>query len=492
MEKEKNEKNKKLPKKEEINEWYPEVLRKAEIMDYGPVSGCMIIKPYGYAIWEHIQKYFDERIKKLGVKNAYFPLLIPESLFSKESEHVEGFAPEVAWVTHGGGTKLGERLAIRPTSETIMYEAYSRWIRSWRDLPLKINQWVNIVRWEFKHPTPFLRSREFLWQEGHTAFATKKEAVEEVFQILEEYRRVYEELLAVPVIKGLKSEKEKFAGAVFTSSVEAWLPINRFSQAATSHHLGQNFSKPFEIYFYDKNEEKQYVWQNSWGLSTRSIGITLMIHGDDYGLVIPPRIAPIKIVIIPIYNAKNKEDVLKYAQEIREMINKLVRDDEVVLDDSNDTPGAKYYYWELRGVPIRIEIGQRELKDKSVVIFRRDKREKENVSIKELSKRIQELFEDIHKYLYDKALKELREVIIPVESLDELKKVIEEKKAGIAYWCGSVEEEENIKYVTSGAKSVNNPLEGELERLGIKKPKEKKCFICGKKTDKIFIFSKCI
>ncbi len=481
---------KKLPKKENINEWYPEVIKKAEIMDYGPVSGTMVIRPYGYAIWEKIMHYMDKEFKKRGVKNAYFPLLIPESLFTKESEHVEGFAPEVAWVTHGGNTKLSERLAIRPTSETIMYNSYSKWIRSWRDLPLKINQWVNIVRWEFKHPTPFLRTREFLWQEGHTVFETKEEAEKEVFDILDLYREVYEELLAIPVIKGIKSEKEKFAGADYTTSVEIWSPLGKFIQGATSHHLGQRFAKAFNIRFYDKEEKERYGWQNSWGFSTRSIGSLILLHGDDYGLIIPPRVAPIKIVVIPIFNSETKEEVLSYSKEVlEELRNEFI---DVIMDDSRETPGAKFYYYELRGIPIRVEIGKREIDSNSVVVFRRDKREKKTVSRDEMVKEVKELMNDIHKYLYEKALKELKEKLVVVNSLEELEKAISDGKIAIAAWCCSKEEEEEIKFKTGGAKSINAPLKEEFERLGLPIPESNKCFMCEKETDKVFIFGKSI
>ncbi len=490
-EKKDKDKNKALPKKEQISEWYPEVIKRAEIMDYSAVSGCMIIRPYGYAIWENIQKFLDDYIRKIGAKNCYFPLFIPEHLFKKEAEHVEGFSPEVAWVTQGGNTPLKEKLAIRPTSETIMYEAFSRWIRSWRDLPLKINQWVNAVRWEFKHPTPFLRTREFLWQEGHTAFASKQEAEKEVYEMLDIYTKVYEELLAVPVIRGKKSEAEKFAGAEFTLSIEAFLPNKKFAQAATSHHLGRNFSKSFDIKFMTKDEKQEYVWQNSWGLSTRSIGIMIMAHGDDYGLIIPPHVAPIKVVIIPIYNKNTEKEVIKYCEEVQKKLLEIYKDDEVVIDNSQNTPGSKYYEWELRGVPIRIEIGPRELENKEVVIFRRDKRTKENVKFEVLMKEIERTMEEIHKELYERSLKSLRDSLKTVHNKEEFEEEIKKGNPVVACWCGDKEEEKKIKELYE-VKTINAPFKEEEKRLKLKFPTAGKCFFCGKKSEQVFIFGKSI
>ena len=483
---------KRLPKKEKVNEWYPEVLLKGEIMDYSKVSGCIILRPYGYAIWENIMHYLDGEIKKIGGKNAYFPLFIPESLFKREEEHVEGFSPEVAWVTHGGDTLLGERLAIRPTSETIMYDSYKKWIRSWRDLPLKINQWVNVVRWEFKHPTPFLRGREFLWQEGHTAFSNKKDAEKEVRQVLDIYQKIYRELLNIPVIRGKKTEEEKFAGADYTLSIEAWLPLKKFAQAATSHFLGQNFSKAFDIYFYDQKEEKKYIWQNSWGFSTRSIGIALMSHGDDKGLIIPPMVAPIKIIIIPIYNTKNKEKILDYAERIKEKIKCLkvyslnkeyvskIKEDEIFIDNDDETPGAKFYKWELKGVPIRIEIGEKEVNEKKITVVSRIG-EKKIIDVNNIES-IEEMFVDLQKRIYEERIKELREEIVIAESKEEVENIINNGKAALIKWCG-------CRIDIEKAKAIHLPYIEDLENYGIKKGG--KC-ICGKKGKEFLIIGRSI
>ena len=467
-------------KKENFTEWYPEVVRKAGLADYSSVSGCMIIRPYAYKIWENIQKFLNERFEKLGVKNAYFPLFIPEKLLRKESEHVEGFSPEVAWVTEAGSSKLDEKLAVRPTSETIMYESYSKWVRSWRDLPLKINQWVNIVRWEFKHPILFLRTREFLWQEGHTVFATKKEAEEEVREILECYADVYEKLLAIPVVKGKKTENEKFAGAEYTLSIETFLPVGKAIQGATSHHLGQNFSKPFEIKFLDKNEEEKYAWQNSWGLSTRSIGTMIIVHGDDKGLIIPPRVAPIQIVIVPIYYSdEEKKIVLEKAREISESL----RDFSVYLDDRDGyTPGFKFNEWELKGVPLRMEIGPKDLQKDQVVLARRDTGKKSTVKTKDLKNEINRTLESIQKNLFERAKKFIEEHTKEVKTYQEFKEVSDGNWI-IAPWCGDSLCEEKIKEET-GAKITNIPFD-----LNKKKPSGK-CLFCGKPAKYLVYFGK--
>eukprot|EP01098_Paradermamoeba_levis_P016640 TRINITY_DN907_c0_g1_i2.p1 TRINITY_DN907_c0_g1~~TRINITY_DN907_c0_g1_i2.p1 ORF type:complete len:654 (-),score=231.40 TRINITY_DN907_c0_g1_i2:444-2405(-) len=349
-----------VKKAEDFSEWYTQVLRKAELIDYYEISGCYIFRPWSYQIWEVIQRFFDTEIKKLGVVNAYFPLFVTEGALNKEKAHIEGFAAEVAWVTKSGDQDLARPVAIRPTSETIMYPAYAEWIKSHRDLPLKINQWNNVVRWEFKHPVPFLRSREFLWQEGHSAFATKDEADKEVLEILDLYRQVYEDILAIPVIKGFKSEHEKFAGGLYTTTCEAFIPTNgRGIQGATSHCLGQNFSKMFDITFEDASRftEPQFVWQNSWGITTRTIGVTIMVHGDDKGLILPPKAAPLQVVLVPI-NKKDADQKLlvdRGNQIIKELAAAGVRGH---MDDRDTyNPGWKFNRWELKGVPVRIELG---------------------------------------------------------------------------------------------------------------------------------------
>src|SRR3990172_162678 len=373
-----------VKKAENFSEWYTQVLQKAELMDYTAVSGSIVIRPSAYFVWEQIQAYINERIKKLGVQNAYFPLLIPESLLNKEKEHVQGFSPEVAWVTHAGNTKLSERLAIRPTSETIMYSSFAKWIRSYRDLPLKLNQWNNVIRWEFKHPVPFLRTREFLWQEGHSAFATSSGAAKEVQDILEIYASVFEDLLAVPVLKGRKSNKEKFAGADYTLSVETFLPNEKAAQGATSHNLGQNFSQAFGISFLNAAGKKDYAWQTSWGLSTRSIGIMVATHGDDHGLILPPKVAQTQVVIVPILFEKDKKITLKKASEIKNSLKAFI----VHLDDRDYSSGWKFHEWELKGIPIRLEIGPRDIQKKQVILVRRDTLKKEVIKISKINKKI--------------------------------------------------------------------------------------------------------
>jgi len=355
-----------VTKEQDFSGWYTQLLQKAELIEYSDVSGCYILRPRAYYIWEKIQEYLDKKFKATGVKNTYFPLFIPESLLTKEKEHVEGFSPEVAWVTHAGETKLNERLAIRPTSETIMYAAYAKWIRSYKDLPLLLNQWNSVVRWEFRNPVPFLRSREFLWQEGHSVFATKQEADTEVRERLEIYDQCYNELLCIPTLKGRKSEKEKFAGADYSYSLEAFLPNGRAAQACTSHHLGQNFSRAFNIIYLDNEGQQQYAYQNSWGFSTRSLGIMIMIHSDNKGLILPPAVAECQAVIIPISSEEKKKDILnacKQAQKTLKHFNAFVDDRE------EHTPGWKYNEWELKGIPLRIEIGPRDLeKDQAVLV----------------------------------------------------------------------------------------------------------------------------
>ncbi len=466
-------------KKENFNEWYIELIRKADLADYSSVSGCMVIKPYAYKIWEKVKKLLDDRFKKIGVKNGYFPLFIPEKLLKKEEQHVEGFSPEVAWVTEGGSSKLEEKLAIRPTSETIMYESYSKWIRSWRDLPLKINQWVNVVRWEFKHPILFLRTREFLWQEGHTVYAEKKEAEKETMDILEIYREVVEDFMAMPAVKGRKTEKEKFAGGEYTVSLEHLMPNGKAIQGPDSHHLGQNFAKAFDIKYLDKNEEEKYAWQNSWGFSTRQLGIMFAIHGDDKGLVIPPKVAPIKAVIVPIYKDDTRDLVLEHASKIFKSLKGM----ETHLDERDGyTPGFKFNEWELKGVPLRIEIGPKDIEKKQAVLVRRDNGEKKSVKITDLKKETEKILEEIQKSLFEKAKKSMDKQTKEVENYDEFKKELEGKWL-IANWCGETECEEKIKDET-GAKITNIPF-----NLNKNKP-EGKCILCGKDAKKKACFGK--
>ncbi len=465
-------------KKSNFSEWYTQVIKKAGFIDYTKVSGAIVLKPNAYFVWEKIQECINKKIKKLGVKNVYFPSLIPESLLKKEKDHIKGFEPEVAWVTHAGNTKLKEKLAIRPTSETLMYDSYKKWIRSYKDLPLKLNQWCNIVRWEFQHPIPFLRTREFLWQEGHSAFATEKEAAQEVKQILNTYADVFKDLLAIPVLKGKKSDKEKFAGALYTLSVETLLPNGKAIQGATSHNLGQNFSKAFDITFLDKNKKKQYVWQTSWGLSTRSIGIMLAIHGDDKGLVLPPKVAATQVVIIPIIFEKNKKQILKKANEIK---NKL-KNYEVYLDGREDyTAGWKFHEWELKGIPIRIELGPKDIKKNQVVLVRRDTGKKEIVKIAGLSNKIEKTLEDIQNNLYKKATKFLKDNIITVKNIADFKNAIKKGKIVKINWCNQRACEDDIKFKSGGAKSLNVPFNEKVRG---------KCVCCNKKAEVIAYFAK--
>ncbi|MBI5391114.1 proline--tRNA ligase [Candidatus Woesearchaeota archaeon] len=465
-------------KEGDFSEWYTQLIQKAEIMDYSPVSGCMIIRPDGYAAWENIQKVFDAWIKAKGVKNTYFPLFIPESLMNKEKEHVEGFSPEVAWVTESGKTKLNERLAVRPTSETIMYDSFAKWVRSHRDLPLKINQWCNVVRWEFKHPVPFLRSREFLWQEGHTAFATKAEAEKEVREILDLYEKMYHDYLAVPVLKGKKSEQEKFAGADYTTSVETILPNGKAAQGATSHHLGQHFSKAFGIQFLDQKENKEFAFQNSWGLSTRSIGITLMIHSDNKGAVWPPKIAPTQVVIVPIIFDNSKEPLLKKAKELEQEIAAHAR---VTLDDREEyTSGWKFNQWEMKGVPLRVELGPKDMEKKQVVIVRRDTAEKKFVSWDDLIPTITQLLDDIHHHLLSKAKAAMQQHIVPATSYAGLVNALHSEKTALVPFCNQPSCEEAIKQDTGG-KTLNAPFD--QKKSGV-------CIKCGKEGASMFYMGK--
>ncbi len=468
-----------VKKSEDISTWYTEVIQKAGLADYTDVSGCIVFRPYAYAIWEKIVKAVDDRIKGMGVKNAYFPLLIPEKLLKKEQAHVKGFSPEVAWVTHAGDSKLDERLAIRPTSETIMYENYRNWIRSWRDLPLKINQWNNVVRWEFKHPVPFLRTREFLWNEGHTVFAAKEEAEKECLDILNMYDNVLKEYFALYGIKGKKTEKEKFAGAEYTLSIELFLPNGRAIQGPDAHHDGQNFAKAFDIKYLDKDEKEQYVWQNTWAITTRMIGVMIMIHGDDKGLVLPPKLAPVQVAIVPILFKDSKDKVIKKAKEIKDVLS----DYAVELDDREEySAGWKFNEYELKGVPIRIEIGPKDIEKEQVVLVRRDTLKKEFVRLKDISDKVKKTLDSIHSNLYKESKRLLEENIVEVKDMDAFKKAIGNKKLVKALFCGEEECEGLIKDKTDGAISRNIPF-GQKLITG-------KCVQCGKQAKYSVYFGK--
>jgi prolyl-tRNA synthetase len=435
------------PQSEDFGRWYIDVVRRAELADYSPVKGCMVIRPYGYAIWELMQQALDRRFKATGHVNAYFPLFIPESLLMKEAEHVEGFAPQVAWVTQGGSEVLEERLVVRPTSETIIGTMYAKWIQSWRDLPILINQWANVVRWE-KVTRLFLRTTEFLWQEGHTAHETAEEAEEETRKMLGVYKDFAETELAMPVIDGQKTDSEKFAGADRTYSIEALMRDGRALQAGTSHNLGQNFSKSYEIRFQARDKSLQYAWTTSWGVSTRMIGAVIMTHGDEGGLILPPRIAPYQVVIVPIPRGNWRETVLPKAQAIRDEL--VARGVRVMLDDrDSQTPGWKFNEWEMRGVPLRLEIGPKDIEKSQVVLARRDTREKSFTPMDGLTAHVEQLLATIQKALFDRAVQFRSEHTSETASYDEFKQILDGRPGFvISPWCGSAECEAAIKAET--------------------------------------------
>jgi prolyl-tRNA synthetase len=445
------------PRSQDFSQWYLDVVRRAELADYSPVKGCMVIRPYGYAIWELIQQAFDREFKRTGHVNAYFPLFIPEGLLTKEAEHVEGFAPQVAYVTHGGGEELTEKLVVRPTSEAIIGTMYAKWVMSWRDLPILINQWANVVRWE-KVTRPFLRTTEFLWQEGHTAHETHDEAEAETRMILDLYAELAERVLAMPVVKGQKSESEKFAGALRTYSIEALMGDGRALQAGTSHNLGQNFAKAFDITFQARDKSVQHVWGTSWGVSTRLIGGVIMTHGDDSGLVLPPALAPYQVVIVPIGRDNWREAVLPRALDIERML--VGAGLRVTLDQRDERPGWKFAEWELRGVPLRLEIGPKDIEKSQVTIARRDTREKLAIPMDGLAARLGELLQDVQRSLYERALRFREEHTQRVQTYDEFKQAMEGRPGFvIAPWCGSADCEARIKTETQ-ATIRNMPIDG--------------------------------
>lgn len=461
---------------DDFGQWYTDVVKQAELVDYGSVRGTMIIKPYGFAIWENMRDEFDRQIKATGHTNVSFPLLIPESLLQKEKDHIEGFAPEVAWVTHAGEEKLAERLCIRPTSEVLFCEYYSNNIHSYRDLPMLYNQWSNVVRWE-KTTRPFLRSLEFHWQEGHTAHATHEEAAEETDKMLNVYADVLENYLAIPVLKGRKTESEKFAGAEYTLTVESLMHDGRALQAGTSHHFGTGFAEVFDIKYLDKSGEEQYVHQTSWGVTTRLIGALIMVHGDNRGLVIPPRIAPTQALIVPI--AQHKEGVLDKAYDLRDQLQDIVRVD---IDASDNMPGWKFNESEMKGYPVRIEIGPRDIENEQVVLVRRDTGEKEFVKLHELEDRLPKLLEEIQQNLFDQAFDHRESMTHTVTSMDEFKQTIDEKSGFVkAMWCGELECEESIQEET-GATSRCIPFEQEKVA--------DQCVCCGKDAKEMVFWAR--
>jgi prolyl-tRNA synthetase len=470
------------PRSEDYARWYTDVIQKADLASYAPVRGCMVIKPYGFALWENLQSYLNRRFKETGHENAYFPLFIPESFIKKEAEHVEGFAPELAVVTIGGGEQLEEPLIVRPTSETIIGYFYAQWIHSYRDLPLLINQWANVVRWEMR-PRLFLRTTEFLWQEGHTAHATAEEAEAETLMILDIYREFAEEQAAIPVIPGRKSESERFAGALRSYTIEAMMGDKRALQSATSHNLGQNFAKAFDIQYLDANNQQQYCYTTSWGMSTRMIGAMIMVHGDDAGLKMPPRLAPIQAVIVPIGKSdEEKAAVMPVARQVFEELHQAgIR---VKLDDREGfTPGFKFNDWEMRGVPVRVEIGPKDVQNHQVMLARRDKPGKEGKTIaglNELASGVQNLLDEIHHSLYEAALEFQKANTHHVSSYEQLKEVVQDGFA-VGWWAGSSEDEARIKDETKAT----------IRCVPLEQPSGTgKCFYTGKEAKEVALFAR--
>lgn len=468
------------PQNEDFSRWYIDVIKKADLMDYSPVRGCIVFKPEGYELWEICQRELDARFKETGHRNAYFPLFIPESFFQKEKEHVEGFNPELPWVTEAGGEKLEERLAIRPTSETVIGHMYSKWIQSYRDLPLLINQWANVVRWE-KRTLPFLRTSEFLWQEGHTAHETEEEARQETLQMLEIYRDFVENFLAIPVIVGQKTPSEKFAGAKETYSIEAMMKDGRAVQAGTSHFMGTNFAEAFDIKYLDRDNQLQYAYTTSWGVSTRLLGALIMVHGDDRGLNLPPKVAPTQVVMIPIGPAKTREQVTSRTDELyKELKQAGIR---VRVDDRSDqSPGWKFNEYEMRGVPIRLELGPRDMEKGQVVLVARATGEKRIVAQDSLVEEIEKFMTEIQQQMFENAKLFMSEHFKSVDEIDELKQEMEKQRGFfLAGWCGSDACEHQVKEET-GATSRNIPFE-------VREHKSK-CLVCGDSSKHTVVFAR--
>lgn len=468
------------PQGEDFSRWYIDVIKKAELMDYSPVRGCIVFRPDGYEIWEHIQTEMDRRFKETGHRNAYFPLFIPESFFQKEKDHIEGFNPELPWVTEAAGEKLEERLAIRPTSETMFGHMYSKWIQSYRDLPVLINQWANVVRWE-KRTLPFIRTSEFLWQEGHTAHETEEEAREETMKMLEVYRTFAEEFLAIPVITGQKTPSERFAGAVDTFSIEAMMKDGKAVQAGTSHYLGTKFAEAFEIQYLSRDNTQEFVHTTSWGTSTRLIGSLIMVHGDDRGLALPPKVAPTQVIMIPIGPAKTRDAVVGRTDELFSELKKAgVR---VKVDDRSDvTPGWKFNEYEMRGVPVRLELGPRDMENGVCVLVSRITGEKKIVQQDNLVEEVKAMLEQVHQEMFDRAKQFMTDHFYSVDNLEEMKMRMEESRGfTLAGWCGTVECESKVKEET-GATSRNIPFD----------PAEVKetCIACGQPSKHTVVFAR--
>ena len=470
-----------VKKADDLSEWYTQIVTKAELADYAPIKGFMVLRPYGYALWERIREYLDRKLKETGHSNAYFPLLIPESYLKKEATHFKGFTPQVFWVTQTGDDTLPERLAVRPTSETIINDAYSRWVRSWRDLPLLINLWNSVLRAEITMTRPFLRTSEFLWQEGHTVHASKEDADKEVMMILEFYRQLIEECMAVPVLLGYKSDQEKFVGALYTTTLEAMMPDGKAIQMGTSHNLGQNFAKAFEIKYLGKDEQTHYAWTTSWGVSWRLISAMIMLHGDDKGLVVPPRIAPVQVVIIPIYYKEATEAV---TEKVRSVAERLTKAGLTVHQDIREqyTPGWKFHEWELKGVPLRIEIGPKDLEKGQVTLVRRDNSQKLTAKDDEILAEVQRCLDEEQKVLYDRAKAALEASVSHADNYDQFKRTLSTRGGFVrARWCGDTACEAAIKNET-GATIRTIPITEEKTFSG--------CIYCGKPAERVAYFAK--
>jgi prolyl-tRNA synthetase len=469
------------PRSADYAQWYVDVIREAELADYGPVRGTMVIRPYGYAVWEAMQGALDGMFKATGHQNAYFPLLIPMSFLEKEREHVEGFSPELAVVTHGGGKELTEPLVVRPTSETIINYMFSNWVHSYRDLPLLINQWVNVVRWEMR-TRPFLRTLEFLWQEGHTAHATSEEAEAEARRMLDIYERFAREWASVPVVRGIKTEREKFAGAVRSYSIEAMMGDGRALQSATSHYLGQNFAKAFNTQYLDEDNELQYVWQTSWGISTRFVGAIIMVHGDDQGLRLPPRLAPVQLVIVPIWRDQaGRAKVLAAADGIRQQLGAGLR---VRVDDRDERPGWKFNEWEIRGVPLRMEVGPRDVDAGTVVLARRDTLEKTTIPAARVAEAVPAALDAVQANLLAEAEERMRGNTFWTADWDDLKGLMDRNAMAYAFWDGTREDEERFQEETGGTiRCLALDAPGAPSQVG-------RCVLTGRETSSVALFAK--
>ncbi len=471
------------PRSQDFSQWYTDVVQRAQLADYSPVRGCMVIMPYGYALWENIQQALDRRFKETGHENAYFPLFIPHSFIEREAEHVEGFAPQLAVVTHGGGEKLEEPLVVRPTSEAIIGHMYAKWIKSYRDLPVLINQWCNVIRWELRTRL-FLRTTEFLWQEGHTAHATYEEAEEEARRMLEVYADFAEKEAAIPVLKGRKSESEKFPGALTSYTIEAMMGDRRALQSGTSHNLGQNFAKAFNIQYLDKNNQLQYCWTTSWGMSTRIVGAIIMVHGDDQGLILPPRLAPIQVIIVPIYkDDEERSQVMEAVARLKALLGDSIR---FKVDDRQEyTAGWKFNEWELRGVPLRIEIGPQDVEKEQVVLVRRDipgKEGKRAVKPSKIRREVETLLQEVQRNLFQRALEFRNAHTHEPQNYEQFKEAVEDGFA-MAYWCGEATCEKAIQEET---KATNRciPLEQSHKSSGAK------CIRCGRPASERVLFAR--